>query len=166
WDVVGLLNWGTNYSLDGASPTLMPDEARTYRVELAALGLDPQASYLASEFWSERCLGEVSGALDLEVPAHGQAVVTLRRATGRPQLVGHNRHFTQGATDLVNETWDEAARTLSIELRVDQGEADAVPFEYRVRVHAPPGWTLSSSELGGGSVEQQQGDLVVHHRPT
>ena len=158
WTVVGLLNWGTNYDFaaDGR-PALMPDEARVHRVVLSDHGLDPDVDYLAQEFWTGRYLGPVRGALERTVPAHDGEVIALRPDTGRPQLLGHNRHFTQGATDLVSERWDEASTTLRVVLRVDAGGSDAVPFEYHVYVRAPPGYTLTPA-----LDTAQEGEVVTH----
>ncbi|MCB9592206.1 MAG: alpha-galactosidase [Sandaracinaceae bacterium] len=161
WEVVGLLHWGRNYdfSVDGAPPE-MADEARTYSVPLADLGLDPDADYLAQEFWTEAFLGTVRGTLTQTVAPHGHAVIALRPALDHPQLLGSNRHVTQGATDLIEETWDDATRTLTVRLQVDAGAADAIPFEYRVRIHAPDGFVLDAAGASGGAVEQD-GEVVT-----
>jgi alpha-galactosidase len=166
WTVLGLLNWGRNFDWNtdlGARE--MPDEARTYTVALADLGLDPSADYLAHEFWSETFLGVVSGDFTHEVGAHGHAVVALRPVLGHPQLLGTNRHFTQGATDLVEETWDEASRTLALTFRVDAGSAEAVPFEYRVRVYAPTGYAVDAAASTGGEVTQDGEVVTVRFTP-
>jgi hypothetical protein len=152
WMVCGLLNWGRNYDYRQNPPREMADEPRTYAIDLAAWGLDADRSYLAHEFWGESFLGVVQGTLEHTVPAHGQAVVALRERTGRPQLLGHNRHLTQGGTDLVEERWDEQARRLTLRFVLDAPSPGAAPFPYRIRVYQPPGYALVHAEVGGGEV--------------
>jgi len=155
WHVLGLLNWGRNYdfSTDNAAGAIA-DAARSYDVDLETLGLAPDDDYLAQEFWSETFLGVVRGTLSYSVPAHGHAVIALRKVTGHPQFLGDNRHFTQGGTDLVEERWDAEARTLHLVFDVDQGPSDAVPFEYHLRVFVPDGFRLASATVGAGVVSQ------------
>jgi hypothetical protein len=126
WMVIGLLNWGRNYDFSVQPALEIPDGPRDYSIDLDAWGLDPGRAYLAHEFWSETFLGVVRGRLDRTVAAHAHEIISLRLQTGRPQFLGHNRHFTQGATDLIGETWDEATRTLTVRLRVDAGTAAAI----------------------------------------
>ena len=143
WTVVGLFNWGINYDYSvGERRTVMPDAPRSHSVLLSDHSLDPAVDYLAQEFWTGRYLGTVRGTLDRTIQPHDGEVIALRPDTGRPQLLGHNRHLTQGATDLVSENWDAATSTLRVVLEVDAGSASALPFEYLVYVHAPPGYTL------------------------
>ena len=164
WTVIGLLNWGRNYDYD-ADRVEMADEGRTYEIDLGEWGLDPEQDYLATEFWRESFEGIVTGELEYEVPAHGHAVITLRPATGAPQFLGHNRHFTQGATDLVEEAWDDEAQTLSVSLEVDAGSEDAVPFEYRLRFYVPEGYTFLEIALPG-IFEVEDSVLTYRFTPT
>lgn len=160
WTVVGLLNWGTNFDFDAdGAPAPMADEARTYVVDLEAWGLDASAEYLAQEFWTETFLGIVSGTMTRTVGAHGHEVIALRRRTGDPQFLGHDRHFTQGGTDLMSETWEAATSTLRVRLAVDAGAADAVPFEYRVRIYAAGRTARPSTDAT--VVQTQAGEVVT-----
>jgi hypothetical protein len=166
WWVLGLLNWGRNYDYENdQTPAPMADAARSYDVDLSSVGLDPSREYLASEFWTEKFLGVVKGKLSTDVSAHGHAVIALRPVTGHPQFLGDNRQFTQGATDLVDETWDDSNRKLSLTFDVDQGAADAVPFEYRFRVYVPDGYSLTSSDVGSGKVSQDGSVITVALTP-
>ncbi len=161
WMVVGLLDWGRNYDLDAEPAVELADGPRSYSIDLGAWGLSPDKDYLAQEFWTGTFLGTVRGHLDVTVDAHDHAVIALREATDHPQFLGHNRHFTQGATDLIDEIWNPASRTLTIRLRVDAGTAAAVPFEYRVYAHAPPGFQAASALPGDGTLTQD-GELVTY----
>ena len=154
WDVIGLLNWGRNYDF-AATRGLIADEERTYTIDLEAWGLDRDTDYLATEFWRESFEGIVTGELTYTVPAHGHAVIALRPATGAPQFLGHNRHLTQGATDIIEERWDDASNSLHFSLDVDAGEAEAVPFEYRLRFYMPDGFQVGDfqPDVGASAVD-------------
>ncbi len=166
WTVLGLLNWGRNWDYtQDLTAEKMPDEARSYDVGLSSLGLDPNRDYLASEFWSEQFLGVVRSKLTTEVPAHGHALIALREASGHPQYLGDNRHFTQGATDLASESWDAASGTLTLAFDVDRGSDAAVPFEYRFRVYVPEGYTLDGSDVGSATVSQKDRVVTVALTP-
>ncbi|MCB9579142.1 MAG: alpha-galactosidase [Polyangiaceae bacterium] len=159
WKVLGLFNWGRNWDYTAnVVPEEMDDATRSYTVELSDLGLSPARDYLASEFWSESFLGVVRGSLTTSVPAHGHQVIALRESSGHPQFLGHNRQLTQGGTDLGEESWDAASRTLTLSFDLDQGSADAVPFEYRFRVYVPEGYAFASASAGQAT---QNGQVVT-----
>jgi len=166
WLVVGLFHWGRNYDWTAkGDPVEMADEPRDYGIDLGSWGLDPDREYLAHEFWSQRFLGGVRGTLEHTLEPHSCAVIALRAATGRPQLLGHNRHLTQGATDLVSEVWDDAARSLTLTFDVDAAGEGAVPFEYAFSIHVPDGWTYAGAELSAGTVSGEAPVLTVRYEP-
>lgn len=166
WHVLGLLNWGRNYDYSAAAaPVEMPDTLRRYTVPLADAGLDGEREYLAQEFWSESFLGVVQGNITYDVPAHGHALIALREKSGHPQFLGHNRQFTQGGTDLVEERWDEVRNTLRLTFDMDQGPAGSVPFEYRLRLYVPGGFRLISADVGNGRLGQNGPVLTVALTP-
>lgn len=161
WTVVGLLHWGSNYDYEAdREPAEMPDAPRTYEIDLERWGLEPGVDYLAQEFWSETFLGVVRDRFERTVTPHGHEVIALRERTGAPQFLGHNRHFTQGGTDLVAETWDAATSTLTIRLDVDAGGADALPFEHRVRVYAAGRTAIATTDAD--ATQTQTGEVVTY----
>ncbi len=153
WLVVGLLHWGTNYGLDTDNPTTLSDEAREYTIDIETWGLDPEKEYVAHEFWSQAFLGKVKGTFTYTVAPHRHAVVSLREVTGNPQFLGHNRHLTQGGTDLVSETWSAETKTLTVTLRVDAAAVGAVSFPYAISVYVPEGYTFSAAAPDSGVAE-------------
>lgn len=99
WDVVGVFNF---------------DEQPAVRsVRFDRLGLDPQAEYAVFEFWQEKYLGTVRGGLDLELPPESSRILSIRRITGRPQLIGTDMHVFQGYHELKALQWDESTLRLS-----------------------------------------------------
>lgn len=126
WDVVGLFNWG--------------DEDQAMRLDFTELGLDPQGSYLAFDFWQTQPLGEHRESLTLPVPRRSCRLVSLRRSRGRPQVLGTEVHFTMGALELSHVSWRPDRGELRLTYRCprqDQGT---------VYLHAPDGSHFSAVE--------------------
>jgi hypothetical protein len=64
-------------------------------VDLAQkLGLSPDRSYLAFDFWNQKDLGVIRQALDSRVEGHDTRVLFIRPSLDRPQLVGMSRHIS------------------------------------------------------------------------
>ena len=100
WDVVGLFNFNEDHS-----------EPR--RVRLAELGLDEKAEYAVFEFWEEKFIGIVKGEVELMLPPATSRILSLRRLTGKPQLIGTDMHVLQGFHELNQIAWDENQIALS-----------------------------------------------------
>jgi hypothetical protein len=99
WDVVGLFNFDKQPS------------ARAVR--FAELGLEPQADYAVFEFWEERFLGVCREGIELTLPGESSRVLSVRRVTGTPQLVGTDMHLLQGWHEVKQMAWDAAKGMLS-----------------------------------------------------
>lgn len=155
WDtdgwVLGLFNWGRNWDYSGARRRVMADAPRTLAVARSELELDEDVALVAHELWTWRFLGPVGESVALEVPPHDSAIVAVRRASGTPQLLATDRHVTQGATDVISESWPPGAGVLTVRLRVDAGPEGAVPMPVRVRVGAPAGYLFQQVRAASGS---------------
>ena len=92
----------------------------------------------------------MTGDFQVSVDPRRTKVLALRTPTGAPQLLGSNRHVTQGATDMGAITWDQAARTLSGSVAGAPGTASA-PFVYDLAFHVPAGFVLSSATISGAT---------------
>lgn len=91
WDVIGLFNF---------NPAAEP---RSVRFE--QLGLDPQAEYAVFEFWEERFLGIQKGVIELVLPPESSRVLSIRKLTGAPQLLGTDMHLLQGFHEVKKLAW-------------------------------------------------------------
>ncbi|HET7132326.1 MAG TPA: alpha-galactosidase [Gammaproteobacteria bacterium] len=80
--------------------------------DLRRLGLDPARTYVAYDFWQQRFAGEIKSELRARVAPGSVTLLALHAVTGRPQLLSTSRHVTQGAVELEDVQWDEAARVL------------------------------------------------------
>jgi alpha-galactosidase len=148
YDVVAFYNWGTNENLSVNPYELMADEPRTLSVDLGAIGLDPEAEYVAREFWSGEVLYSVRGFLTRTVQPHTVELFALRPKADRPQYLGGNRHLLQGAVEVRSLHWLDGYQTLSMEYDAAPGTALA-PFEHLLDFRVPPGFTLGSAEVQG-----------------
>ena len=130
WTVVGFFN-----------PSETDEAIRWFPLE--RLGLNPQKTYLAYDFWMERFLGEITGALRVTVwPAH-VTLLALHEKTGAPQVVSTDRHVLQGAIELVDVEWNSDRRTLS---GVSTGP---IGTSHNVAVYLPEGcrWVQGRNSL-------------------
>ncbi len=82
--------------------TLNPSDApASVDVDLAALGLDPDAAYHAYEIWEDRYLGVVAGRFTTpEHPPHAARVWVLRLVRTGLHLIASTFHISGGAVEL------------------------------------------------------------------
>lgn len=99
WDVVGLFNFN--------------DKAETRGVRFEQLGLDAKADYAVFEFWEEKFLGVLKNGVELSLPPESSRILSVRRVTGQPQLIGTDMHLLQGFHELKQLRWDEQQLALS-----------------------------------------------------
>ncbi len=117
--------------------------ADTAEVRFADLGLDPAASYLVFEFWSQRLLGAfrggfVPGSIDSTFKVQ---VFCIRARVAHPQVVATNRHVSCGGPDLRRVAW--RADTLS-------GSSDVVANdEYDLYLTEPVGFRIAHVAVTG-----------------
>lgn len=148
WDVVGLFHWGRNMDLSASPPVEMADAPRS-------LDVTCDGPCLAYELWSEAFLGEKSGTFSVPMEPHSAKVLSLRKPTGVPQVLGTNRHVLMGANDLGRAEWNAASRTLHVEVIAAAGTARA-PFEHLVALHVPAGFTLDRVTVTGVTAPRVQ----------
>jgi len=105
-------------------------------VDLKEAGLDSHTDYLAFEFWEQKFLGKVSGELELELRPTSVKVVALREIAGHPQIIGTNRHITQGGVELEGVNWDKRDLTLTGTLKGGREHT------FNLTVYVPSGYKL------------------------
>jgi hypothetical protein len=116
WRQVSFYNTGKDKAV--ISTALSGDRAGN------AIGLDPDASYHAYEFWTDTYLGELKGTAQLQrelAPGHC-AMISLRKVQPHPQVISTDRHLLQGWVDLAEVQWDGGEMTLSGTAKVIGGE--------------------------------------------
>ncbi len=149
-DVIGLFNWDA--------------KERPFDCALDRVGLAPDLEYVVFDYWQNVLAAPAKGRLQMTLPPQSCRVLALRPRVDRPQLLSTSRHITQGIVDVLEETWDEATRTLRGRSQVVGGD----PYELRIVVPADgrsqttPTVELSADDRAAG-VEvtiKQQNDLV------
>lgn len=83
------------------------------RFPLERLGLQQAKTYLAWDFWRQQFIGEISGAVAAEIPPGSVRLLSLHEETGRPQVIGTDRHVLQGAIEIERVEWNDSTQTLS-----------------------------------------------------
>ncbi|MCF7975699.1 MAG: hypothetical protein K9N55_17915 [Phycisphaerae bacterium] len=94
------------------------------------LGLNPQATYHAYDFWNDTYLGTLSGAETLTQtlrPAEAR-MISLRQKQTVPQVLGTNRHLMQGLVELKDVRWDQDACILQGMIRVAAQDPTVIQF--------------------------------------
>ena len=112
-------------------------------VSLHQVGLE-KGKYLAFDFWDHQFLGVVDSRVPFRGLAEGHCqVVGLRPLLDRPQLLGTDRHISQGAYDIDAMKWDAAKLSLSGTYRVGPGQ------RWKISIYVPKGYVFGSSDVKG-----------------
>ena len=121
WSIVALFNYA-----DGVIEKSVP---------LRRLRLPGSKTYVAFEFWSQRLAGEFDQELRVRVEHQSVALLSVHPQTEIPRVISTDRHFTQGAVELEETSWDPSSNTLSGASRGPSGTAHNVsiyvPSQFR-----------------------------------
>lgn len=86
----------------------------TRKFSFERLGLDPQRTYIAFDFWKQQLVGEVRGGeIEVAVEPGSVTLLALHERSGTPQFVSTDRHVSQGGIEVEDLHWDVATKTLS-----------------------------------------------------
>jgi alpha-galactosidase len=127
WHLLALINWD--------------DEPQEITVNLREFGLNPEQSYFAREYWSQKSHRMTRGKLLRErLPAHGSLLLSVRPLLhNQPQYLGGDLHISQG---LEVAGWKISPRR--VELKLERpGEARGSIF---LSLPAPPKKAFLSKE--------------------
>jgi len=107
------------------------------------LGLDPNKTYLAFDFWKQQFIGELTAEIKLTIQPGSVTLLTLHEKSGRPQFLSTDRHVLQGAVEIENVNWDETTKAFS---GISMGPLNT---SHNVLVYVPQShpWTWSGSGL-------------------
>ncbi|MHA1733018.1 MAG: alpha-galactosidase [Promethearchaeota archaeon] len=151
WHVVGLFNWGVNREFDEE----WDEKARVVTLSFEDLGLNPSKSFAVFDFWEENLAGIYSGKYEVELEPRSCQLVAVREVLDRPQFLSTNRHFTQGATDIIALSWNPEPEDpeLVLEAKVVGG------FEHHYHFLVPANYSLLGASAGNTLVQAQAGEL-------
>jgi hypothetical protein len=142
-DIVALFNWSDKESID-------------LEIPLTKLDLPPAKAYVGVEFWRnerQEFLAPIAGALTATLPPGSCRVFSLRPVADHPQVLGTFRHITMGITDLADERYDPATRTLSATSKVVGGD----PYKMFILIPAAEG-RITKAQV---SPEDQQAGVTT-----
>jgi hypothetical protein len=106
---------------------------------LAWLGLDPEKTFLIYDFWSQRLLPEATRTTRLALEPSSVRLLAIHEKRGVPQVLGTDRHFTQGAVEIESARWDQESLTLS-------GSALGAPkHSWNLAVYVPEGYSWAET---------------------
>jgi hypothetical protein len=129
--VVGLFNWNEDDTLEIAH-------------DMDKLGLDPNTTYVAFDFWEEKFVEPIRGTLEQTLPGGSCRILAVRPAADHPQLLSTSRHIAQCMIDVLQEAWDPATNTLSGTSIVVAGD----PYELRVALPGDTSWKVQEATAG------------------
>lgn len=130
WTVVGCFN-----------PSLT--ETTRKSIPLDRLGLGPEKTFIAYDFWMERLFGEITGTLELAVQPGSVTVLALHEKKAVPQVISTDRHVLQGACETEDVQWIDATGTL---WGISSGARDS---SYHILIYQPEAiqWTQGGRSL-------------------
>jgi hypothetical protein len=114
-DVVGLFNWSEKEQTHISCPA-------------ERIGLPKADRYVGFDYWADRFVEPFGSVLESDLPPASSRILAIRPVSEHPQVVSTSRHIAQGIPDLIEERWDEDARTLSGVSRVVAKD----PYELRI----------------------------------
>lgn len=107
------------------------------------LGL-PKGKYHVYDFWKQTYRGIVDTKVSWDPLAGGQCqVLALRPVQDHPQVLGTERHISQGAYDLDAVKWDSAKMNLSGQYRIGPGQ------RWHLTIFVPKGYAMASVDVKG-----------------
>jgi hypothetical protein len=141
WNVAGVFNWTNN-------------EQRV-SVQLDQLGLSPRKTYLAYEFWNDRFLGEIKGAVTVLLPPTSSNILSIHEKGNVPVILSTSRHITQGAIDLADVRWNAKKKTLSA------SSGKLIDGTYTVVLYVPEGLKVKSIRVPVRHTMEETSDGIV-----
>jgi len=113
----------------------MTEESVSRRLSLAEdLHLE-DSTYLVYDFYRDIFIGEIKDELSLDLLPYECRVISLRRASGAPQVISTSRHITQGAAEILDMQFTDNKLSLTSSLVADD--------KYTVTVYVPEGYRMT-----------------------
>lgn len=143
--IVAQFNWGSTTRTETLSLQrlgLVPNLACTKVQRLPPAQSEQVApgKWLAHDFWRQEPVPVTDGHVTLVLPPTSVRLLSLQRATGKPQVIGTDRHFSQGGVEFDSLVWDDDRKQL-------KGVALGSPqMEWTLTVHLPEGFSYWDSE--------------------
>ncbi len=135
-DVIGLFNWKEK-------------EPDTIIYDMGKLGLDPEVTYVAFDYWADTFIEPIRGTLVQRLEPGSCRILAVRSAADHPQLVSTSRHITQGIIDVLDERRDQQEKSLCGRSLVVGGD----PYELRIALPQDGSWEVTRVSADGASIK-------------
>jgi alpha-galactosidase len=128
-----------------------PTQAKS--ISMAQVGVTA-GKYHAFDFWRQKYLGIVDSKLKFDSLSEGHCqVISLRPVQDRPQVLGTERHVSQGAFELDAVKWED--NNLSGNYRVGPGQ------KWNLTIFVPRGFAVSKVNTKGVIAKQEEQVLTL-----
>jgi hypothetical protein len=113
--------------------------------------------YQVFDFWKEQYLGLFENKGRVNVPQQDSLLLCVRPARGHPQVLSTNMHYTQGAFEFNDLTWDAGAQVLCFSSEF------ACQVDVKIFIHVPEDYVLHDIKADGveGFSVKQAGTILV-----
>jgi hypothetical protein len=108
--------------------------------DLTSLGLASAKTYLIYEFWSQLLVTETSRYVKLRFGPSMVNLLSIREMRRVPQVLGTDRHYTQGGIELEKSNWDLTSETLSGMALGAQGTS------WKLAIYVPTGYVWDEDQ--------------------
>ncbi len=126
WWLLGYFNWDEEAEM-------------TREFALTRLGLESPTPCLVYDFWEQRLLAATSSSLRLHFAPASVRLLAIHAQRGVPQVIGTDRHYTQGAVELAQVRWDATRGVLS-------GIGLGAPgLSWTLTIYVPEGFTWDNN---------------------
>jgi alpha-galactosidase len=98
------------------------------------IGLDDEIPYHIFDFWNETYEGLFEKRIEVQaLKPHSCQFMCIRPESRVPCVLATTIHFTQGAVELADQSWDEEKRELEVKVTRETQHAERVFFVYNNR---------------------------------
>ena len=141
WHLLALFNWAQ-------------ETPQHLSLDLPSI-LNSPGPFLVFDFWNDKFLGQFTKSLDVDVPYWNTRALSVRNATGYPQLLSTSNHISQGKVGLQDLRWDGTRNVLF-------GVSNALTREpFVLTLYVPRGFVPTDSHAQEGPCDlAKQGDDI------
>jgi hypothetical protein len=145
WSILGLLNHS-------------PEKEAEISLPINSLSV-PQGSryYNVFDFWREKYFGKFEREIKVKVPPADALMLTIRPVSGHPEILSTNMHYTQGAVELKDVTWDDRDMKLHFSSDFDY------QIDVKIFIYVPENYIISDIKSSGVDdlKNKIEGDLLT-----
>lgn len=136
---------------------LAPPPHRRIVLNFEKVGFRGDREYLLFDFWKQQFFGKIKGKHTAVLAPHACQILSVRMASGNPQLIGTDRHITMGGVELKDEDWQSSRRQLRLLVQLVQHYPTTLII-YKAGKH------FVKASTGGGNIKAVENAETVSLR--